>query len=523
MLMAPCALASVQDSVAATEEEQWVLQLGFFSRLNNALNFQRMLAEAGFEASVVSTGEPGEQHYRVISGRATAPENLEALSQSIHRHTGTRGFAVENPFASESVEEVFDIPESRYVLAQASSPDAVDGPMRASGYDPMLSRTPQGEIDSMPGFTLGGFQIMPTLGLSLGYDDNITSANSHEVSSMFYMISPAIRVELPSDHSVLALTAQANIVRYEDSPVDNRDTWQVRGDWLWDISTRQNLNLFVAYTDGVDERGEGRRQGDAGLIPLEPDAWERWSYGGIWDYGRVSARGRLTLKAGETDLTYTNNRGSGAPDNPGTRALDRELRYFGGTFYWRVAPKTSLLLDYLFNEVNYKLAADSDSEIQSWMLGVTWDATARTSGRIQYGNQTRDFIDPGKESYDGPTWMATVEWRPRTYSMFTLTGTRNTQEPDGNGDYILRQDITLSWLHDWATRFGTFVDLGYGQDDFRPDGRKDDLFYWGVGARYSFNQHFRFGASITGYHRDSEIEQYSFDRMVYLLTAEAGF
>ena len=120
-------------------------------------------------------------------------------------------------------------------------------------------------------------------------------------------------------------------------------------------------------------------------------------------------------------------------------------------------------------------------------------------------------------------WLASVTWRPRTYSMFTLTGTRNSQEPNGNGDYILRQDITLSWLHDWATRFGTTVDIGYGRDEYKPTGREDDIFFWGVGARYAFNQHFRFGASVTGYDRDSDEPEFDYKRMVFLLTLEANF
>jgi len=422
------------------------------------------------------------------------------------------------------VREVFDEPELKVLLAQAGGDMPMDpSPKTTTGYDPMLSRTPQEEIDSMPGFTMAGLQIIPTIGLSLGYDDNITRANIDEISSWFYMISPAIRAELPSDHSVLAVTATANIVRYQDSSRDDRNAWNLRGDWIWDISTRQNLGLFATYTEGADPRGTGRRQGDVGLIPLDPDEWKRFGYGGMWDYGAVGSRGRLTINAGSTDLTYTNNRIGLEPGSTGTRALDRDWQYIGGTFYWRVAPKTSLLADYMYTDMNYKESTESDSQIHTWMLGATWDATARTSGRISYGNQKRKFADPTKEDYSGPAWMASIDWRPRTYSLFTLAGTRNTQEPDGNGDYVLRQDITLSWLHDWATRFGTMVDIGYGTDNYKPDGRKDDIWYWGVGARYTFNQHFRFGASINGYDRSSDIEQYSYNRLVYLLTLEASF
>ena len=49
------------------------------------------------------------------------------------------------------------------------------------------------------------------------------------------------------------------------------------------------------------------------------------------------------------------------------------------------------------------------------------------------------------------------------------------------------------------------------------------MFYWGVGARYVFNQHFRFGASVTGYERDSDEPEFDYQRMVFLLTLEANF
>jgi len=504
--------------------QQWVLQLGYYANLDNALNFQKQLAEAGFETQIVSVGESGEQRYRVITGRADSPAGLADLRETIREATGHDGFAQKDPFQSDQAREVFAAPQAEYLVAQAGPAQPLDpSPMATVGYDAGLSRTPQETIESMPGFTAGGVQIVPTIGASLGYDDNLTRASANEISSWFYMISPAIRAELPTDRSVLALIAAADIVRYDDSPIDDREHWYLRGQWSWDVSARQDLSLFAQYAEGADARGEGRRQGDAGLIPLEPDEWERVDFGGLWDYGAVGARGRLTLRAGLSELDYTNNEEGILPGDSGTLALDRDWQYYGGTFYWRVAPKTSLLADYMFTDMNYDLSSDSDSEIRTWMLGATWDATARTSGRISYGDQDRDFADPTKEDYSGPAWVASVTWRPRTYSMFTLTGTRNSQEPNGNGDYVLRQDITLSWLHDWAARFGTHVDIGYGEDDYRPTGRTDDLFYWGVGFRYTYNPHLRFGFSINGYDRSSADPEFEYQRMVYLLTLEASF
>jgi len=526
-LMTITALAET-GSTEPVDGRAWALQLGYFSSLQNALNFKDQLTEAGFEAEAVAADEPGKQGYRVIGGWADDPEEFDALRNRLQDAVGERGFVLKNPYigrtvqmAEESVEEDSDLVKRRTLLAQASNIQPAGGESVGSaadrGYDNSMFRTPQDEINSMPGFTAGGLNIIPTLGLSIGYDDNITRASIDQQSSFFYMISPAIRVELPTDRSILAVTAAMDIVRYSDSETDDREPWYVRGDWAWDPSPRQDVNLFTQYQQGVDERGTGRRQGDVGLVPVEPDEWKRWDYGGMWRYGAVGSRGKLDLRAGASNLDYTNN-----PD--GTYLLERDWYFYGGTFYWRVAPKTSLVADLLYTDINYVAdESDNDSTETSWMLGVSWDASARTSGTIRYGDQEKDFDDPDVRDYNGPTWMASVDWRPRTYSTFTLTTTRNTQEPDGGGQYVVRQDISLAWLHQWATRFGTAVDIGYGEDDYRPDVRTDEIWYYGIAAYYTFNPHFRFGLSWQGYDQSSDEAEFSYTRNIYMLTLEASF
>jgi hypothetical protein len=385
----------------------------------------------------------------------------------------------------------------------------------------MMDRLPYEDLDAATGFTMSGLHIIPTLGLSVGYDDNITRASTHQISSSFYMVSPAVHAELPFEQFVFSLAAAAEIVRYQDSPIDDRLSWHVRPELAWFITQHQELDVFAQYSVGSDRRGTGRRQGDVGLVPLPPDEWKLSDIGGEWDYGAVGSHGRLTLYGGASDLEYTNNRGIG--DFAGTRALDRDRWFYGGTFYWRVAPKTSLLLDYGVNDISYKLSDDLDSVETSWMAGVTWDATARTSGRIAYGYLNKDFDDPTRGDYKGPVWELSVNWRPRTYSVFTLSGGRSTRETDGSGDYILYQGVTFSWIHDWAERFGTTVDVGVSEDKYLPTDRVDDYFYWGVGLRYRFNSHLRFGASVVSDRRDSEETRFDYEQVVYMVSLGVSF
>ena len=145
--------------------QQWVLQLGYFANLDNALNFKDLLTEAGFEVQVVSTGQPGEERYRVITGRADSAAELADLRETLMQRTGSESFPTKDPFQTERVREVFDQPQAKYLVAQAGADMPLDpSPMPGIGYDPGLSRTPQEEIDSMPGFTMAGMPIVPTIG-----------------------------------------------------------------------------------------------------------------------------------------------------------------------------------------------------------------------------------------------------------------------------------------------------------------------------------------------------------------------
>ena len=164
----------------------------------------------------------------------------------------------------------------------------------------------------------------------------------------------------------------------------------------------------------------------------------------------------------------------------------------------------------------------SDSESTYYFVGVEWDLSARTSGRIDYGWHEKQFDDPLIEGYDGDFWRASIEWRPRTYSAFTLSTTRATEETVGYGDYILRDDISLDWTHQWATRFSTTAEIGWGNEEHRPGLRDEDLFWWGISGRWHLNQYLQLGAGWQHYERESAERQFNYDRNVWIITLEGS-
>lgn len=368
--------------------------------------------------------------------------------------------------------------------------------------------------------SFGQMELLLTAGLTWGNDDNITYArNGLEVSSDFYVFSPGIRLEAPSDRSLFALALEGESGKYNDSQIDDYDDWSLGANWDYDPTSRTSIGLFAEMRESHVGRGEGRSQGDSGTQTFTPDEYDLVSYGGYFDYGAVGSRGRLEIEASFSDRDYTNNFAE-------TQFLNRDEEHLEATFFLRIRPKTSLLFGVGLTDFNYdndRVGLESlDSEETRYFVGITWDVSARTSGRIDFGKLEKDFKDPLRNDYDDDFYRGTISWRPRTYSTFTLTATKETNEADYFGEFVLRDEILLDWRHTWSTRFSTLVEYGFGEDDYQPAIRKDDINYWGVQGRWQINQHFILGLGFQDYERDSDDAEFDYDRGVWLLTLEGS-
>jgi hypothetical protein len=359
--------------------------------------------------------------------------------------------------------------------------------------------------DLMRGFTIGQLVFTPT----------------NKVESWYLVVSPGIRMELPSDRSMLAVSYEIDAGYYEGSSVDDYIDHTLRAEYFYDPTTRTDIGLYAEYSRGHERRGEGTRAGDRGLIPVEPDEYDYFAFGGHWSYGAVGSRGKIELRAGIEDFDFENNLSSlGGPNFN----RDRDGFHWGGTFYWRIAPKTSALFEYRWQDIDYDdNGVTFDSEEERFLIGLTWDASARTTGTIKYGWLEKKFDTPDRAPYDDDTWEVGIDWRPRSYSVFSLKATRETDETDGFGDYVLREDISLDWHHNWNSQFGTTLGLGFGTDDHRPDFRSDDIFYIGVSGRYQFRPWLQLGGGLKYQERESNDAEFDYDGLEYLISIELTF
>jgi hypothetical protein len=401
-------------------------------------------------------------------------------------------------------------PGDPFGLGSFGSGVATGAPVGVAGYGGLAAGVPPGAA----GFRVGPTILYPTIAASLAYDDNIFSSNVIKRSSWGTIVSPSLRAELrPRGGHVLGLTYSGDFVNYADSSADNYTNTLLRADGQLIFTSRARLSLDASYIESIDRRGSTDRQ-----VSAEPDKWDSKSGSALFTYGAPGARGRIDVEGGYRDLTYKNNRAVTAP-------FDHETTYGGGAFYWRFMPKTSLLFQARFTEYDYP-SSDQSSTERLLAVGITWEATAQTSGTIRVGQERKEFDAPGLEGFTGLAWEATIRWSPRTYSNVDFTTAQHTSESTGFGDYTLSRVAFAQWTHDWTSRMQSTVRLGLRNDDYRatapvPENRDDDTTTVGAGLRYQFRRWLRFEGRWDHVRRSSNVPTEEYNRNIFMFTVGA--
>jgi hypothetical protein len=222
------------------------------------------------------------------------------------------------------------------------------------------------------------------------------------------------------------------------------------------LGQRSGLDLVASYDDAHENRGTGLTRGvppASGAFPQDPDRYTTAQFLGRYAYGVSQTRAFLALEGSTEALTYKNNRER-------TRQFDRDDTYGQATFGLRVRPKTSVELRVRARDIKYDYSRPSgisaDSREYRYLIGVVWEATAKTTGSVLIGQVDKRFDDPARPDFSGPNWEVAIRWSPRTYSHFDLSTERYTDEPvDLLGDVTDTAVYSLGWSHEWNDRVGS--------------------------------------------------------------------
>ena len=368
---------------------------------------------------------------------------------------------------------------------------------------------PAGVAHAQGNIELGPFRILPSIELSGEYDDNVLLTPRDEISDFIWIISPGIAVELPSRRYSARIGYRADILRYTDN--DELDT--VHHTILGDAR--------VNFAGGL-----GLRVSDQFLITDEfggfpvPELTQRIDR----TENTLTAGGDYTLRERYTiDLSY---KWFVVDYEDEFNDLDRQDNVIRGTFFVRVAPKTSVLGEADYQWIRYDEPASArakDSDGWRFKAGVRGDFTAKTSGILKIGWEWKDYESPAQEDWDGLILEAEVIWKYREPSELRLFAGRANLES-------LTDDINVRRNNYYVTNFGG-AELRHfltsrlilrirglvGVNDYpdpaaigQTEERSDFFYEVGIGVRYQIRTWLAVEAGYTRLVRDSNFNDFDY-------------
>lgn len=352
-----------------------------------------------------------------------------------------------------------------------------------------------------------GLTFTPTLQVSERYDDNFRAVEDNEESSWITGITPTFVLGAQGRKSAYALTYSANSDIFHSSHDDDNTDHHLTADAGFEFDVRNRLKFNAGYHK-VEETASLDQA-------VENDKYSTSNVGGVYSYGAETARGQIDFGANYEELRYQNGNNLNADKERDTTALS-------STFYYRVAPKTRALVEARHTDYDYVSNTRLNSDNIALLGGVTWDATAKTSGTIKIGGERKRFDDSRIDDKSGSLWEVGVTWMPRTYSTFNLKTRRALDEGDSGASSIQSQSTTLSWNHEWLERLSSDVSYTYSDQEYQDVKRDDKIDTFGLGLTYEMRRWLDVGIGYKYSENDSSAVGESYKRNIYSISVTAS-
>lgn len=358
---------------------------------------------------------------------------------------------------------------------------------------------------------IGHLAIHPYVSASVGYTDNVYLTATREESDTYYLVSPGVGLILPFNRHSFNFDYTLDTYIYSDQEDADRTIHNATA--TLDLNPYKSLNIQIKdeFTDGEDLPDfEGDR--------TSPFVWNSPSIDAVYDFNR-----RLAVGAGYQHVTKQYDRTIDRID-------DYDENGLSGRVYYKVLPKTSLVVVYQHRIRDYDKRRLDDNDSHRLEGGVTWEVGPKSSGTARVGYMRSDYDELNRTDEVFSYFVnLTHQLRPKT--TVSLEGVReilDTSRADDNlafsNDYVSTQ-IAGTLAHRYR-KFTGRLKLGYIWDDYLHDdiaaGRKreDKLLIGEFGLDLALRKWFKLGGSYQYSDLDSnfDAEEYKENSFLFYLS-----
>lgn len=352
--------------------------------------------------------------------------------------------------------------------------------------------------------TSGPVAVIPQLSVEVGHDDNILTTKTDTIDTLITIVKPSVQFVAEQENDAYRVTYAVEDGTYHSSSPDNYTDQSLVGEAIMELNGRNRLDVTATLLKEHEDRGSN----DA-AIQASPDRYTDKKIAATYRYGAADAQGNLELTGSYLNHEFANASNAGR---------DRDNFLLDGIFFYRVAPKTKALFEVRQEEFDYKLASSTlDNTERKYLAGVTWDATAKTSGSAKLGYSEKDF-DSTKPDQDGVSWEIGVNWSPLTYSTIAINAAQEFEETSGTGDAIDTENFSVSWQHAWNDRVSTNAMVSRLNEEYIGATREDDTDTLKLGVNYELQRWLSMGLAYTYTDKESTDADSVYDRNQVMLT-----
>ncbi|WP_434457182.1 outer membrane beta-barrel protein [Stutzerimonas urumqiensis] len=361
-------------------------------------------------------------------------------------------------------------------------------------------------VDDPASINLAGFEFTPQLAVSESYDDNYRGMNENEQSSWVTGISPEFLLTAETRKAGYQLGYSLDHeIFHSDSEATNTDHHLFLKS-VMEFTARHRLGWNLEH-HRVEETS------DTETI-TENDKYSSTIAGAAYRFGADRARNQLEFGTRFEARRYHNSGTINADE-------ERDSLMINGIWYHRLGGRTRSLVELRQTEHDYKRRGSTrDATDTAVLVGASLDATAKLSGSVRVGAAKKDFDSDLRDDYSSPMWEANLTWKPRTYSIFTLDARRAFDEGDDGAATVENVSTQLGWRHEWTSRIATELDYRLADKEYEGIGRQDDRTSYGAAVVYSPDRWIDVTLGYRYTDNDSNFEQESYERNVYLLGFE---
>jgi hypothetical protein len=366
-----------------------------------------------------------------------------------------------------------------------------------------LSPTPAPAVDLnavWPDLGLPGFKVTPFVSERVEYESNIFQVPSGSQDDVIFKTIPGFVLELPLGRHKIDLGFRAEILRYVDLQNQDTEHYFILGNVLLDFPGGLKVKLkedFARTSDPPGTELTGRIQSTTNV--LSPSV----------EYG-FTQRYAIGL-----DYVWANVRFAEVVNQ-----LDRDEHTVGLTGFYRVQPKTDLLVNFSYGIKDFENASNRDVNRYIGAVGVRGEITPRLVSTFRVGYEVRDPDHGSIGAYQGVVVGGDFVYSPTDRTRITLVTERAVQESVfATNVAFLANLVTLSAEHFLTPKLLLTGRLFGGNGDYFEKARKvngsfdwrnDWIYAASIGVEYQIQKWLGVSADYTHSRRDSNFDNFDF-------------